>query len=171
MRQNQTNIKKKHLRSIAKQVIQIYINHYRPIIPEGIYLNLIGLRGERSQTYPYMLIAKQGSIWYQFYNVFGMTDSGRASNPRPSAHGANALATETAAIVKEYINSHSIYHTLFALNTLRSIEYLVSLTVSRLPIKNGFSVTYRFIDVMYLYIVSYASLIVILLLILSILCF
>ena len=66
MRQNQTNIKKKHLRSIAKQVIQIYINHYRPIIPEGIYLNLIG-----------------------------MTDSGRASNPRPSAHGANALTTET----------------------------------------------------------------------------
>ena len=35
-----------------------------------------GLRGERSQTCPYMLSAKQGSIWCHFYNVFGMTRSG-----------------------------------------------------------------------------------------------
>jgi len=34
-----------------------------------------GLRGERSQTCPYMLSAKKGSIWYHFYNVFGMTRS------------------------------------------------------------------------------------------------
>jgi len=35
-----------------------------------------GLRGKRSQTCPYMLSAKQGSIWYYFYKVFGMTRSG-----------------------------------------------------------------------------------------------
>ena len=35
-----------------------------------------GLKRERSQTYPYMLSAKQGSIWYHFYSVFGMTRSG-----------------------------------------------------------------------------------------------
>ena len=35
-----------------------------------------GLRGERSQTSPYMLSAKQGSIWYHFYYVFGMMRSG-----------------------------------------------------------------------------------------------
>jgi len=37
------------------------------------------LIGERSKTNPYMLSAKQlkqGSIWYHFYNVFGMARSG-----------------------------------------------------------------------------------------------
>ena len=47
-----------------------------------------GLRGERSQTYPYMLSAKQGSIRYHFYNVFGMMRLG--IDPRPPAQGANA---------------------------------------------------------------------------------
>ena len=82
-----------YLRSIAKQVIPTYINHSRPLIPGGIHLFFgRGLRGERSQTCPYMLSAKQGSIWYHFYNIFGMTRSGL--NPRPPAHGANALTTE-----------------------------------------------------------------------------
>ena len=35
-----------------------------------------GLRGESSQTYLFILNAKQGSIGYHFYNVFGMTWSG-----------------------------------------------------------------------------------------------
>ena len=34
-----------------------------------------GLRGERNQTLPYMLSAKQETIWYHFYIVFGMTRS------------------------------------------------------------------------------------------------
>jgi len=58
-----------------QQVTTIYINHSRPIIPDGIHL-LFWKRFERSQTYSYMLSAKQGSIWYHFYNVFGMTQSG-----------------------------------------------------------------------------------------------
>jgi len=66
-----------YLRSIAKQVIPTYINHSRPLILGGIHLFFErGLRGERSQTCPYMLSAKQGSIWYHFYNVFGMMRSG-----------------------------------------------------------------------------------------------
>ena len=36
-----------------------------------------GLRGKRSQTCPYMLSAKPGSIWYHFYNVFGTYDTVR----------------------------------------------------------------------------------------------
>jgi len=52
-----------------------------------------GLREERSQTYPYMLSAKQGSIWYHFCNVFGMTQSG--IEPTTSRlYIANALTTE-----------------------------------------------------------------------------
>jgi len=68
-----------YLRSIAKQVIPTYINHSRPLIPDGFHRSLFferGLRGERSQTCPYMLSAEQRSIWYHFYNVFGMTRSG-----------------------------------------------------------------------------------------------
>ena len=62
--------------SIAKQVIPTYINHSRSLIPDEIHLFFErGLRGERSQTYPNTLSAKQGSIWYYFYNVFGMTQS------------------------------------------------------------------------------------------------
>jgi len=66
-----------YLRSIAKQVIPTYINCSRPLISDGIHLIFKrGLRGKRSQALPYILSAKQGSIWYHFYNVFGMTRSG-----------------------------------------------------------------------------------------------
>ena len=66
-----------YLRSIAKQVIPTSINHSRPLIPDGIHLIFKrGLRGEISQTYPYMLSAKQGCISCHFYNVFGMTRLG-----------------------------------------------------------------------------------------------
>ena len=58
-------------------LIPTYINHSRPLIPNGIHLFFErGLRGDGSQTCPYMLGDKQGSIWYHFYNVFGMTRSG-----------------------------------------------------------------------------------------------
>ena len=59
------------------QVFPTYINHSPPLIPDGIYLIIErALRGERSQMFPYRLSAEQGSIWYHFYNVLGMTRSG-----------------------------------------------------------------------------------------------
>jgi len=58
-------------------IIPTYINHSRPLFPDETHLVFERcLRGERGQTYPYMLSAKQGSIWYHFYNFFGMTRSG-----------------------------------------------------------------------------------------------
>ena len=74
----QFKLKLIYLRSSAKQVIPTYINYSRPLIPDGINLFFIeqDLRGERNQTCPYMLSAKEGNIWYHFYNVFGMTRSG-----------------------------------------------------------------------------------------------
>ena len=66
-----------YLRSIAKQVIPTYINCSRPLIPDEIHLIFEQvLRGDRSQTYPCMLSAKQGSTWYHFYNIFCITRSG-----------------------------------------------------------------------------------------------
>ena len=66
-----------YLRLIAKQVITTYINPSRPLIADGIHIIFErGLSGEKSQTYPYILSAKQGIIWYYFHNVFRMTRSG-----------------------------------------------------------------------------------------------
>jgi len=42
-----------------------------------------GLRGERSQTYPYMLRAKQGSIWFLAWH-------GRGIEPSTSSRGARS---------------------------------------------------------------------------------
>jgi len=42
------------------------------------------LKGERSHTYPYMLSPKQGSNWYHFYNIFGVTRSGIEPTASPS---------------------------------------------------------------------------------------
>jgi len=39
-----------------------------------------GLRGKISQNLPYMLSAKQGSIWYNF--IMSLVWSGQGSNPR-----------------------------------------------------------------------------------------
>jgi len=47
-----------------------------------------GLRGERSQTYRYMLSTQQESIWYHFHSVFSMTWS--RSNQRPD-HDVHVL--------------------------------------------------------------------------------
>ena len=85
-----------YIRSIAKQVTLTYINRSRPLIPGEIHFILFerGLRGERSQTCPHMLSAKQGSIWYQFYNVFGMTRSGiEPTTSRSQGERSNHWAT------------------------------------------------------------------------------
>jgi len=61
-----------------------------------------GLRGERSQTCPYMLNAKQGIIWYHFYNVFGMTRSGiEPTTSRSLGKRSNHWAT---AVVCQYLS-------------------------------------------------------------------
>jgi len=66
-----------YLRSLRNKLSQlILITLDRSFQMVSISLFERGLRGERSQTYPFMLSAKQGSIWYHFYNVFGMTRSG-----------------------------------------------------------------------------------------------
>ena len=93
-----------YLRSIAKQVIPTYINHSRPLIPDGIHLFFErGLRGERSQTCPYMLSAKQGSIWYHFYKVFGMTRSGiEPTTSRSRGERSNHWATAAVNIFSTY---------------------------------------------------------------------
>jgi len=58
-----------------------------------------GLRGEGSQTC-HMLSAKQGSIWYYFYNVFGMTRSGtEPTTSRSRGERSNHWATAAVNIV------------------------------------------------------------------------
>jgi len=66
-----------YLWSIAKQMIPTYINPSLLLIPREIHLiSKRKLRGERSQTYSNMPSAKQKSIWYHFYNAYGITRSG-----------------------------------------------------------------------------------------------
>ena len=49
-----------------------------------------------------MLSAKQGSHWYHFYNVFGMTRPGIDPTPSwPTAHEADALPLELSRRSKE----------------------------------------------------------------------
>jgi len=74
--------------SIAMYVIQTYINRYRQRIPDGIHF-IFWTRFERREKPDLSLYAnaKQGSIWYHFYNVLGL-------NSRPPAYRANALTTE-----------------------------------------------------------------------------
>jgi len=50
-----TLFKRIYLRSSSKQVIPTYINHSRPLNPEGFFsLFEGGLKGETRQTYLYM---------------------------------------------------------------------------------------------------------------------
>jgi len=58
------------LMSIAKEVFPTDINQSRPLIPDGIISSF--WTGKGRLTYPYMLIAMQGCIWYHFYCVFCM---------------------------------------------------------------------------------------------------
>jgi len=53
-----------------------YHNLYIPLDTHSLWSPFHVLneaREDKSQTFAYMLSAKQGSIWYHFYNVFGMT--------------------------------------------------------------------------------------------------
>jgi len=62
------------MRSKFSQLILITLNRSFQMKSMSVFEQ--GLRGERSQTYPYILSPKQGSILYHFDNVFGMTKSG-----------------------------------------------------------------------------------------------
>ena len=63
----------------------IFITLARSFLMESISFFERCLRGgERNQTYPYMLSFKQRSIYYHFYNVFGMTRSGIEPTTSPS---------------------------------------------------------------------------------------
>jgi len=80
------------------KLILIILNHSFQMESISSFFNR-GLRGQRSQTFPYMLSAKQGSTWYHFKNVFGMMR--RGSNPRPPTHTAKRRLYHwaTAALV------------------------------------------------------------------------
>ena len=121
-----------YLRSIAKQVIPTYINHSRPLIPDGIHLFFErGLRGERRQTCPYMLSAKQGSIWYHFYNVFGMTRSGiEPTTSRSRGERSNHWAT--AAYFMQCVCCLFVYSGSLALNNRIVMKYWIILNARSL---------------------------------------
>ena len=74
-----------------------YSNLYyrsRQLIPDEISSH----RFKRSQSYPYMLCAKHGSIWYLFCNVCGMTRSGiEPTTSRLRGERSNHLATAAAS--------------------------------------------------------------------------
>jgi len=64
-----------------------YIDHSRPLIPDGIHLFFErGLRGEKSQTCPYILMASKEASGTIF--ITSLVWRRRGSNPRPPAHGA-----------------------------------------------------------------------------------
>ena len=73
---------------IAKQVIVdfllILISQDRKFQMDSIHLFEQGLIGKSNQTYPFMLSAKQGIIWYHFYDVLGMTQSKIKPRTSPS---------------------------------------------------------------------------------------
>ena len=77
-----------HLRSISKQVISTYIKQSRPLIPDGIHLNFErGLREARPVLMCWALSKEaSGTIF-----LASLVERGGGSNPRPPAHGANAL--------------------------------------------------------------------------------
>ena len=83
-----------HLRSIAKQVIPSYINHYRPLIPDGIHLFFLNEVWEDREVWPVHIcwaLSKEAS---GTVCIMSLVWRGRGSNPRPPAHGANALTTK-----------------------------------------------------------------------------
>ena len=82
-----------YLRSIAKQVILTYINHYRPLIPDDIHL-FFWTRLERREARPVLICWAPSKEASGTIFITSLVWRGRGSNPRPSAHGANALTTE-----------------------------------------------------------------------------
>ena len=108
-----------YLRSIAKQVIAISITLDISFQMVSIFVVVV-FRGERSQTCPYMLIAKQGSIWYHFYNVVGMAQSGIESATSRS-RGKRSLG--------ETFNHRATAEVLFYVNALWwLVQHLVLLS-------------------------------------------
>jgi len=77
-----------HLRSIAKQVSPTYVNHSRPLIPGGIHFNKVWEEREARHILICWALSKEasGTIF-----ITSLVWRGQGSNPRPPAHGANAL--------------------------------------------------------------------------------
>ena len=81
-------------KSIAKQVIPTYINHSRPLIPDGIHLFFLNKVWAEREAGPVLIcwtLSKEasGTIF-----ITSLVWRGQGSNPRPPAHRANALTTE-----------------------------------------------------------------------------
>ena len=82
-----------YLRSIAKQVIPIYINHSRQLFPDEISLFFNTVWEER-EARPILIcwaLSKEASV--TIFLMFLVRRS-QGSNPWPPPHGENALTTE-----------------------------------------------------------------------------
>ena len=83
-----------YLRSIAKQVIPTYINHSRPLIPDGIHLFFWTRFWEEREARPVLICSAPSKEASGTIFITSLVWRGRGSNPRPPAHGANALTTK-----------------------------------------------------------------------------
>jgi len=83
-----------YLRFIAKQVIPNYINHSRPLIPDGIHLFFLNEVWEEREARPVLICRAPSKEASGTIFITTLVWRGRGSNPRPPAHGANALTTE-----------------------------------------------------------------------------
>ena len=83
-----------YTRSIAKQVIPTYINHSRPLIPDGIHLFFLNEVLEEREARPVLICWAPSKEASGTIFITSFVWRGRGSNPRPPAHGANALTTE-----------------------------------------------------------------------------
>jgi len=83
-----------YLRSIAKQVIPTYINHSRPLIPDGIHLYFLNEVWEEREARSVLICWAPSKEASGTIFISSMVWRGLGSNPRPPAHGANALTTE-----------------------------------------------------------------------------
>ena len=82
-----------YLRSIAKQVIPTYINHSRPLIPDCIPFFFNDVWEER-EARPVLICWAPSKEASGTIFITSLVWRSRGSNPRPPAHGANALTTE-----------------------------------------------------------------------------
>ena len=83
-----------YLRSIAKQVIPTYNNHSRPLIPDGIHLFFFNEVWEEREARPVLICWAPSKEASGTIFITSLVWRGRGLNPRPPAHGANALNTE-----------------------------------------------------------------------------
>jgi len=82
-----------YLRSIAKQVIRTYMNHSWPLIPDCIHL-FFWMRFEKREARPVLICWAPSNEASGTILIASLVWRGQGSNPRPPAHGANALTTE-----------------------------------------------------------------------------